>query len=216
MRITTKRFGKLDIPCDQLFLFPAGLIGMENRRQWVLVPDPTTPTVAWLQSTTRGDCALPMISPRTFFSDYKVRVADRDLSVLRLRSGAETFILTTVSEHAGAITTNLRAPVLLNLQQHLGAQLITTDDQPVRQSLPQQTAAMNSAAAASLSAATGLTPAAASAGSVTELSPASIAENPFSNQGSSSSPKLDSELVCGAHSGVLASGRIGSGNRAAA
>ncbi len=67
MRIDTQRFGTLQINPDELFLFPQGLIGMESLRQWALLPDFDNPAVAWLQSASRGDRAIPLISPRAFF-----------------------------------------------------------------------------------------------------------------------------------------------------
>ena len=136
MKITTGRFGTLELPCDELFLFPGGLIGLERRRQWALIPDADHPSMAWLQSTTLGELALPVVSPRAFFPDYRARLADRDLKNLRLRSGDETFIVTTVSHHDAGMTTNLRAPIVLNLRNRLGGQLVTTDDQPIRAALP--------------------------------------------------------------------------------
>ena len=69
MRIETQRFGTITLDQEQLFLFPAGLIGMEALRDWALLPDLENPAVAWLQSASRGDRALPMISPRAFFED---------------------------------------------------------------------------------------------------------------------------------------------------
>ncbi|MCA9140219.1 MAG: flagellar assembly protein FliW, partial [Planctomycetales bacterium] len=101
MRIETQRFGNITLDQDQLFLFPAGLIGMETLRDWALLPDPDNPSVAWLQSASRGDRALPLISPRAFFPDYRVQVSRRELASLHMRAGAEMYVLTTVSGHSG-------------------------------------------------------------------------------------------------------------------
>lgn len=139
MRIDTQRFGTLRFNADQLFLFPNGLIGMETLRQWALISDPENPSVAWLQSASRGDRAIALISPRVFFHDYRVHVTRRDLAALSMQPGADVFVLTTVSGHVGKLTTNLRAPILLNLDRRLGCQVITDDDQPIRQDLPLQT-----------------------------------------------------------------------------
>ncbi len=136
MRIETQRFGTLRFNADELFLFPNGLVGMETLRQWALVSDPDNPSVAWLQSASRGDRAIAMISPRVFFKDYRVHVTRRDLAVLNMQPGADLFVLTTVSGHVGKLTTNLRAPILLNLDRRLGCQVITDDDQPIRMELP--------------------------------------------------------------------------------
>jgi flagellar assembly factor FliW len=136
MRIDTQRFGTLNLKADQLFLFPQGLIGMETLRQWALLPDPLNTAVAWLQSASRGDRAIPMISPRAFFEDYRVHVSRRDLACLHMQSDAELYVLTAVSGHVGRLTTNLRSPLLLNLNRRLGCQVITGDDQPIQEPLP--------------------------------------------------------------------------------
>lgn len=136
MRIDTQRFGSLQLNTNELFLFPQGLIGMETLRQWALLPDPENPSVAWLQSASRGDRALALVSPRAFFDDYRVRVTRRELACLHMQSGAEMYVLTTISGHVGKLTTNLRSPLLLNLSRRLGCQVITSDDQPIQQLLP--------------------------------------------------------------------------------
>jgi len=143
MRIDTQRFGTLELNPDQLFLFPQGIIGMESLRQWALLPDLDNPTVAWLQSASRGDRALAVISPRAFFQDYRVHVTRRDLSCLHMQVGAELYVLTTVAGHVGRLTTNLRSPLLLNLNRRLGCQVITGDEQPLQMQLPLSKPAQN-------------------------------------------------------------------------
>ena len=119
MRIDTQRFGTLRLNAEQLFLFPQGLIGMETLRQWALLPDPDNASVAWLQSASRGDRAIAVISPRAFFDGYRVHVSRRDLASLHMQPGAEIYVLTAVSGHVGKLTTNLRSPFLLNLSRRL-------------------------------------------------------------------------------------------------
>ncbi|QEG00575.1 Flagellar assembly factor FliW [Stieleria maiorica] len=135
MRIETQRFGNITVDQDQLLLFPAGLIGMETLRDWALLPDSENPAVAWLQSASRGDRALPLISPRAFFPDYRVQVSRRELAGLHMRPGTQLYVLTTVSGHSGKLTTNLRSPILLNLSRRLGCQVITDNDHPLQQSV---------------------------------------------------------------------------------
>ena len=140
MQVRTKRFGTLDVSAEQIFMFPAGLIGMPLLKQWSLIEDSECPQLAWLQSSSRPELALPVVSPRAFFPDYQLRLSSRDTESLRVRSTTATYVLTTVSEHNGDVTTNLRAPILLNLEAHLGGQLTTLDEQPIRQALPAMSA----------------------------------------------------------------------------
>jgi len=139
MKIDTDRFGPLNLHADELFLFPQGLIGMESLREWALIPDSQTPTVAWLQSATIGTRAIPLISPRAFFDDYRVNIGRRDLGSLHLQPGSELFVMTTLSGHADKLTTNLRAPILLNLDRRLGCQVIADNELPIQQPMPSST-----------------------------------------------------------------------------
>ena len=132
MRIETTRFGTLEINERELFLFPRGLIGMETLRQWALLPDPQSPAVAWLQSASRGDRAVPLISPRAFVEGYRVRINRGALSSLHLRTGDETYVLTTLSGQPTELVTNLRAPIVLNLHRRLGCQVVTEDPHSLR------------------------------------------------------------------------------------
>jgi len=136
MRIDTQRFGTLQLNPDELFLFPQGLVGMESLRHWALLPDLNNPSVAWLQSAVRGDRAIPLISPRAFVDGYRVHVTRRELACLHLNPNAEVYVLTTISGHVGRLTTNLRSPLLLNLNRRLACQVITGDDQPIQFPLP--------------------------------------------------------------------------------
>jgi flagellar assembly factor FliW len=147
MRIETERFGSLQIDERELFLFPQGLIGLETLRQWALLPDPENPTVAWLQSASRGDRAMAVISPRVFVPDYRVHVSQRSLECLNLRSDHRTYVLTTIAGSVGRLTTNLRAPIIMNLDRRLGCQVVTGDDQPMQYLLPTATATSTRVAA---------------------------------------------------------------------
>ena len=136
MQLETKRFGTLSIEDDRLFFFPQGIVGFESLRQWVLLSDPSSPAVAWLQSASSRDHAIAVISPRAFFQSYRVGVDRRDLLPLKLRTNDRVYVLTTVAGHVGRLETNLRAPILLNLTRRIGVQTVTSEDFPVRQSLP--------------------------------------------------------------------------------
>jgi flagellar assembly factor FliW len=137
MQIDTKRFGVLNVDDDRLFTFPKGIIGFESLRQWVLLPDPESPAVAWLQSASQADQALAVISPRAFFPEYRVQVGREQLSLLKLLPEDRVYILTTLAGHVGKLETNLRAPILLNLTRKIGVQAVLDDEQPTRQALPQ-------------------------------------------------------------------------------
>jgi flagellar assembly factor FliW len=150
MQIHTTRFGTLEVADESLTFFPQGLIGFETLRQWVLVADPNGGEVAWLQSASLGSQALPLISPRRFAPDYRVSVSRRELAPLKLRSGDRTYVLTLIAQANGGIVTNLRAPVIINVDRKLGCQVVTNDAQPLRFALPVAPTKAKAAAPASV------------------------------------------------------------------
>lgn len=135
MEITTSRFGSVKIEGDDVIRFPRGLLGLEECRQWVLLADQCNEALAWLQSVERPEVALAVVSPRRFVPGYQMRVARRELASLELDDVKTAKILVIVGKTDRAITLNLKAPVLINLERRLGRQVITNGDLPVRHEL---------------------------------------------------------------------------------
>ncbi|MEO8268152.1 MAG: flagellar assembly protein FliW [Aureliella sp.] len=129
--VKTSRFGQVESNQEEVIIFPQGLIGFEASRHWLIVPDPENSDVAWLQSISQPQVALPVISPRKFAPDYKVNVPTRQLVPLKLRSSDQVYILNVVSKSGKTLTTNLRSPIVVNLTQRLACQVITTDALPL-------------------------------------------------------------------------------------
>jgi flagellar assembly factor FliW len=132
MHVSATRFGTLNINPDDIILFPSGLIGWETNHHWILLADADNDAIGWLQSTTDPDLALALISPRRFVPEYRVRVSRRELKAIELEELEQAYILNVVAQSEGRLTANLRAPLLFNMQQRLGRQVVTVDDQPLQ------------------------------------------------------------------------------------
>ena len=135
MQIETSHFGPLEIEAGDILLFPHGVIAFEECKHWVLLADVENPALAWLQSISQPDLALPVVSPRRFAPDYRVHVAKGQLVPLEFSQFDQAYVLSVVSQSDGDLTLNLRAPLVINLDRRLGRQVITTDEQPVAQVL---------------------------------------------------------------------------------
>ncbi len=131
MLVKTSRFGQVQSSQEEVIIFPQGLIGFESSRHWLIVPDPENTDVAWLQSISQPQVALPMISPRKFAPEYKVNIPTRQLSPLKLRSTDRVYVLNVVSKSGRTLTANLRSPIVVNLTKRLACQVITTDALPL-------------------------------------------------------------------------------------
>jgi flagellar assembly factor FliW len=130
MQIRTTRFGSLEIEADDLIHFPAGLLGLEDCRSWVLLADAQNDALGWLQSTTRSEVALAVVSPRRFVPQYQFRVFRSELTSLELGDVKSAQVLVIVGKHEHAITLNLKAPVIINLERRLGRQVVANGEQP--------------------------------------------------------------------------------------
>lgn len=136
MHLATTRFGGLEIEPSDILLFPSGVVGFEECRNWVLLGDAENTSVGWLQSVTRPEIALAVVSPRKFVPGYQVRVARTQLAPLQLRATHEAYVLAVVGKGGQGLTLNLKAPIIINLDRRLGRQVVATDDQPLRHELP--------------------------------------------------------------------------------
>lgn len=137
MQINTSRFGPIEIEPEDILLFSRGLFAFENHRHWILLSDGQNDGVAWLQSLSDPEVALPTVSPRKFVPGYQVRILRSQLTPLELAALDQAFVLNVLSQNAGQqLTVNLKAPVIVNLDRRIGRQIVTVDEQPLQLALP--------------------------------------------------------------------------------
>ncbi len=135
MWINTTRFGRIEIDAGEQLHFPAGLLGMEDCRSWVLLADADNDALGWLQSTARREIALAVVSPRRFVTGYQLRVAKSELAPLELAELRQAQVLVVVGKSETSITLNLKAPLVINLPRREGRQVVANNDYPVQYEL---------------------------------------------------------------------------------
>lgn len=132
MLIQTSRFGPVNVGTEDVLLFAGGLIGYPMLRHWVLLADQQHADLAWLQCANQPQVALALVSPRRFQPDYQLRVTRGQLAELELSPEDSIHVLSVLSENQGKLTLNLRAPIVINFQRHLGRQVVACDEQPLQ------------------------------------------------------------------------------------
>jgi len=135
MRISTTRFGRIDVDPADVLHFPSGLPGIEDCRDWALLADADNDALGWLQSTTRGDVALAVVSPRRFVPDYQVRIPRSEITPLSLADMRQAQVVVVVGRTDTALTLNLKAPIVINLEARTGRQVVASGDLPMRYEL---------------------------------------------------------------------------------
>lgn len=135
LEIATSRFGVVRYEPDDILHFPVGMWGLEDCRNWILLGDDQYQAMAWLQSVDHPRVALAVVSPRRFVPDYRMHVARAELEPLALSDIRDAQVLVVVGRAEHAVTLNLKAPLVINLQRRLGRQVLTNGDLPIRHEL---------------------------------------------------------------------------------
>lgn len=129
MKITTRSFGEIEVPDDNVIHFQQGLIGFGDLRRFVIVENADAHPFCWLQSVDDPDIALVTVDPIRFFPAYECAPSSEDLNDLGLESvtEAQVFSVVILELDQNKVTLNLVAPVLVNLKQRLAKQVILSD-----------------------------------------------------------------------------------------
>ena len=135
MRINTSRFGRIDVAAGDVLRFPSGLPGLEDCREWALLADAANDALGWLQSTSRGDVALAVVSPRRFVPDYQVRIPRSELTPLDVADVRQAQVVVVVGTNGTSLTLNLKAPIVINLEARTGRQVVASGELPLQYEL---------------------------------------------------------------------------------
>lgn len=113
------------------------MIGFPDMQKFTLIFDEEKGSkshIMWLQSMDDPQTAFPVINPVTIKEDYNPSVSEELLKPLGDMKQEDTFVLTTVRvpKDIQDMSINLKAPIIINMSNNKGAQIIVEDDLPVR------------------------------------------------------------------------------------
>lgn len=136
MLINTRYFGEIDVDDQKIITFDNGLIGFEALKRFTLIynnESEESSAVNWLQCLDEPLVALPMLSPFYVMSDYNPVVEDEVLTKLGELNAENTviFLTLTVPSDITKMTTNLKAPIIINADTKKGCQVIAENPEYV-------------------------------------------------------------------------------------
>ncbi|MCQ2537987.1 MAG: flagellar assembly protein FliW [Lachnospiraceae bacterium] len=137
MLVKTRYFGEVELEEEKILTFDRGIIGFERLRRFTLIYNSekgSDTSITWLQSIEEPSMALPVINPSTVLNDYTPNVADELLDPIGELTGDNTciFVTLTVPSDITKMTTNLKAPIIINADTKKGCQVIAENDYPVK------------------------------------------------------------------------------------
>ena len=126
MNLNTARFGEVDIKDSSIITFPGGLPGLEGLEKYAIIRCEQTEPIQWLQSTEDMDLSLPIINPFIVHPGYEVEVDDSELEYIKSSSEEDLMVMNimVLPEELSDMTVNLMAPILINLKEMLGTQVM--------------------------------------------------------------------------------------------
>ncbi len=119
------RFGEIEYDPDNTLLFPEGLVGFENLRKFIVMPNEKEGPLFWIQSVEDPQIAFILTDPTSFYYDYRVVPDGREREKLGIDESGDCLIVSVVSVSSEReITLNLAAPILFAPETNRALQVI--------------------------------------------------------------------------------------------
>lgn len=131
MKLHTKNFGEIEIDEQKIIDFPEGLLGFEEEKQFVIInaEDEESP-FQWLQSVTNPDLAFVIINPFFVYPNYDIIIPKTAQKKLKIKEQKDVslYSIVVVPENIEKMTANLLGPIIININEKLGKQVILDDN----------------------------------------------------------------------------------------
>lgn len=126
IKVKTTRFGEIEVKEKDVIELPSGLIGFPELKKYVLLDHDKESPFKWMQSLDDGAIAFVLINPLLFRPDYTVEVSEAEVSDLTIEDEKDAIIsvIVTMPSNPQNMTANLKAPLVFNLKNRKGKQVI--------------------------------------------------------------------------------------------
>ncbi|MBK1812940.1 flagellar assembly protein FliW [Clostridium sp. YIM B02505] len=126
MKLETKYHGILNYEEEDIITFAKGLPGLQELKKFILVDFEENPVFKILHSIENKEIGLVTVSPFDVVNEYEFELKDFIIEKLKIEDSSDVLVLNTVtlSTKAENITTNLKAPIIINIKSKLGEQII--------------------------------------------------------------------------------------------
>lgn len=131
LKVKTTRFSDIEVREEDVITLPSGLVGFPELKKYVLLDHEKDSPFKWLQSLDDGSIAFVLINPLLFKQDYTVEVNEAEVGELELESEEDAVIsvIITMPSNPQNMTANLKAPLVFNLRNRRGRQIILNNSE---------------------------------------------------------------------------------------
>ena len=129
MKVKTRYFGEIELDDSKVITFENGLFGFEEYKKYALLydaEDGESTSIKWLQCVEEEGIALPVMMPTLVKPDYDPVVEDDWLQELGdwNENNISVLVTLTVPSDLKAMTTKMKAPIIINTESMKGAQVV--------------------------------------------------------------------------------------------
>ena len=127
MKIPSEKLGEIEIDEKSIINFVSPIIGFEKIKQYVIVKLSENDKFSWLQSVDNDSVTFPITVPQAFDIDYTFEIDDNNQKLLNLNDANDLLTFNIVNiplNRPEDATINLLAPIVVNIKENIGAQLI--------------------------------------------------------------------------------------------
>jgi flagellar assembly factor FliW len=126
MRVTTIRFGELDIPDAKIITMAKPILGFEQLKRYCIIESGDFEPFMWFQSVEDPAVAFIIVNPLFFCPDYRIEVNPKEIEEIRVADvkTVETYVIATIPADPGRMSVNMQGPILINTKTRLAKQLV--------------------------------------------------------------------------------------------
>ena len=127
MNVETTRFGTVEVSDERIVTFSGGLLGFGSFKSYALLQPNDDAVFFWLQSMEAPELAFVITDPRLWVPGYEVPIRREQMEDLGLEKLEASQVFVIVNKYGETLTANLQGPLVVNVGNRRGAQLVLAD-----------------------------------------------------------------------------------------
>lgn len=126
MVFISKIHGAIEYESENIITFKKEIPGFDGLSKFILIDLKGYEPFKLLQSLEDDEIGVIVTSPFEFEEDYEVNLSEEIISRLEIKEEKDVIIVTTITLNSDPtkITTNLKAPIIINNENKFGEQII--------------------------------------------------------------------------------------------
>lgn len=126
MEIKTENFGNVPYQEQDVINFPEGLPGFTKLSKFIIIEMEELGPFCYLQSVEKSEVSFVIVDPKKFKTNYRIEMGIEDLSIININNSeqADIYSLVTLGDTKENCSMNLKAPIIINADENIGAQII--------------------------------------------------------------------------------------------